>query len=94
MNVLGIPLRTPGLSDLLMVALILALASAVGAFCMGYMGWTASEASTAVLGSAGGAMAVACGVSVKEQGLRGALVVCAFVVAAVLVTAALIQLLK
>ena len=94
MKILGLSLRTPGLSDLPMVVLTLVLAIAITGFAMRFLGWDIAQASAALFGAAGAALALASGVSVKDHGVRGAIVVAGFSVVSVLAALAVHALLK
>lgn len=83
MRMLGLTLRTPGLSDIPMVVLTMVLAIAITGFAMRFLGWDIAQASAALFGAAGAALALASGVSVKDHGVRGAIVVGGFSVLSV-----------
>lgn len=66
MTIFGVRLRTPGSADLPMAILILVVGIAVGSF---------AGSSAIVLGFAGAAIAMACGVNARDHRFRGLLVV-------------------
>lgn len=88
MQFLGLKLRTPGVSDLPMLALVIAVSIAACVLSMRALGWDIGQASAILFGGAGGAIATACGVDVRKDGLRGVLAIVFFM--AVLVALAIV----
>lgn len=89
MKILGVQLRQPSISDLPVAALILGPTAALVAFCILVLGWDMGQASTIIYGSTAAAIANACGVDVREHGLRGLLVVVLIMVSLVVSTVGL-----
>ena len=61
MRILGLQLSTPGLSELKVVVLTMALAITLTGISIRYWGWDLAQASVAMFVAAGGASAFASG---------------------------------
>ena len=94
MNIFGVKLRQPVLSDLPMVLYILLFGSVlVGVVMLGF-GWDIGRASAIIYGYVAAAIATACGVDFRKVGFRGFLVVVLIMIALVVSTAGLFLILK
>ncbi|MDU4254582.1 hypothetical protein [Pseudomonas sp.] len=80
MEFLGLKLRTPGIHDLPMLVVVLALSIAAYVLSMRLFGWDIGQASAILFAGAGGALAAAFGIDVRKDGLRGALATLLFMV--------------
>jgi len=89
MQIFGVQLRQPGLSDLPLVVFILAFAAALFGFSMLVLGWDIGRSSAIIYGFTAAAIASACGVDFRAHGLRGLLVVIVIMVSLVVSTAGL-----
>ncbi|MGK9419975.1 hypothetical protein ACSSUR_28065 [Pseudomonas cedrina] len=92
MKIFGVQLHSPGLADLPMAVFILLSAIVSSGLAMRFWGWDISQVSAILLGSTAAAVATACGVDVRADGLRGLLIVLVIMVALVATTVALYRL--
>lgn len=83
MQILGIPLHTPTAKALLVMAVMAMATSAIGTILMVAGLFSLGNVLSLTLGVMGGSLAHAYGVSVKNHGWRGVVLVIGFVIAMV-----------